>query len=246
MRYTKKSAGKSLALVLVLLIYVAGGFANAENMVDLARTGQLDVHGQAIRTVMPDTVDITIGATARHEKGKEALNEVNLIIEKVIDALVGMNVPESQIKTSRLNISPRYGTYSASRKIEGYTASVSLTVTLKNFDLINTVIDTSVSHGANNIGGMRFSFSDEELVYQQALEDAIIGARGKAERMAKAAGVEIETLLLLRENSYYTYAYVNAYEDTDALMEPEGYTATQIMAGEIQISASVDLTYETR
>jgi len=245
MKRYNKPAALTLALLLCTAICAP---AWADDSVYYAKTGQLEVRAQAIRTVTPDTVDISIGATAEKASEKEALSEVNEIIAKVIDSLKELDVPENQIRTSQLNITPRYTSFGSSRRIAGYTASVSLTVTLKDFDMINTVIDTSVAHGANNIGGMRFSFSEEGLVYRQALTDAITVARQKAETMAAAAGVELGMLLYLRESGYNTYAYSNSYMAMEmaAPMADDGYAGAQVMSGEIQIQASVDLTYETR
>jgi len=235
-----------LALALLLCASI-GTAALADDAAAFARTGVLEVRAQAIRTVMPDTVDITIGATAQHADEREALSEVNEVIANVIASLKELEVPENQIKTSRLDISPRYSTYGSTRRIIGYTASVSLTVTLRDFEMINTVIDASVKHGANNLGGMRFSFSEEGLVYRQALTDAITVAREKAETMAAAAGVELGTLLVLRESGYNTYAYRNEYVMMEAAAPmADDFAGTQVMSGELQIQAAVDLTYETR
>ena len=247
MKQSMKWRWAMVTLVVSLLLSVACGMAaQAEDVVHYAQTGQLEVRGQAIRTVMPDTVDIMIGATAQHDTEQGALNEVNPVIANVIASLKALDIPENQIKTSTLNISPRYSTFGSSSRIIGYTASISLTVTLKDFEMINTVIDTSVAHGANDIGGMRFSFSDEGLVYRQALTDAITVAREKAETMVAAAGVKLGTLLVLRESGYNTYSYANAYAPSMMEAETFGGAATQVMAGEIQISAAVDLVYETR
>jgi len=220
----------------------------AEDMVYYyAHTGQLEVRAQAIRTVTPDTVDITIGATAESANEREALSEANEVIANVIASLKELDVPENQIRTSQLNVWPRYNAFGSTRRIIGYTASVSLTVTLKDFGMINTVIDASVAHGANNIGGMQFSFSEEELAYRQALTDAITVARVKAEAMAAAAGVELGTLLFLRESGYNTYYHRNSFVQADMSVSMDAeYAGSQVMSGEIQIQAAVDLIYETR
>jgi len=234
-----------MVLTMVLILgTVCGVAAYAEDAVASLQPGRLEVRGQAVRIVMPDTVTITIGATAQHDSEQDAYNQVNQVIASVMASLKDLAVPENQIKTSRLDISPRYSTV-GTRRIIGYTASVSLTVTLKDFEMINTVIDTAVAHGANNVGGMRFSFSEEGLAYRQALADATTIAREKAEAMAAAAGAELGTVILLREGSnsmYSSYANVRAPYEADAAAIGD----TQVMAGEIQISASVDLTFELK
>jgi len=238
-------AGAVVVLICAAICTVAWG----EDMVVYyyAQTGQLEVRAQAIRTVAPDTVDITIGATAENASEREALSEANEVIANVIASLKELDVPENQIRTSQLNVWPRYNTFGSARRIVGYTASVSLTVTLKDFGMINTVIDASVAHGTNSIGGMQFSFSEEELAYREALTDAITVARVKAEAMAAAAGVELGTLLMLRESGYNTYYHRNSFVQAEMSMSMDAeYAGSQVMSGEIQIQAAVDLTYETR
>lgn len=245
MKRSSKWYGGFVALALVLCC-ACSMVAVAEDAAYFPQTGRLEVRGQAIRTVTPDTVEFTIGATAQSKSEQEALSDANAIIADVIASLTALNVPENQIRTSRLDISPRYETVFSKRQLVGYTASVSLTVKLTEFDMINTAIDTAVAHGANNIGGMRFSFSEEGLAYRQALSDAITAAREKAQSMAEAAGVQLGTLLYMREGSYNTYPYANAYFAEAESSAPDTYAGTQVMSGEIQINASVDMTYETK
>jgi len=236
-----------MALTLVLLLAIGNVAALAEGEGVSLQPGRLDVTARATRTVAPDTVDMTIGVTAQDANQQNALNDVNRIIADVLASLLEMDVPESQIKTSRLDIAPRYSTFS-DRRIIGYTASISLNVTLTDFELISAVIETSVELGANNIGSLRFRYSDEGLVYRQALADAVAVARLKAQAMADAAGVELGTLLSLRENSYNAYSSAASYSNMRSGMdfEPLAGSDTQVMAGEIQFSASVDMTYEIK
>jgi uncharacterized protein YggE len=212
-----------------------------------APTGRIEVRGQAVRIVMPDTVTINVGVTAQQDTEQAAYNDANRVVSDVLAALKTLDVPDSQIKTSRLEVSPRYSTI-GTRRIIGYTANVSLSVTLTDFDLINPVIDQAIACGANNVGGMRFSFSEEGLAYRQALADATMIAREKAEVMAAAAGAELGAVLLLRESnnsnysSYASYANVrSAYE-----MDIQPVADSQVMGGEIQISATVELTYAVK
>lgn len=234
------------AIALILLLCIAASMAAAAEDAVTSTNGKLEVQGQAVRTVMPDTVDISIGAMIQRKSEQEALSEANTVIANIIDSLKALNIPENQIKTSWLNVSPNYETFASSSRIDGYNASISLTVRIMDFELINTVVDTAVAHGANDIGSMRFSFSEEGLVYRQALTDAIVVAREKAETMAEAAGLQLGTLLLLRESGYNTYPYSNSYIAMDTEMASSRSSATKIMSGEIEISASVELTFEMK
>lgn len=208
-------------------------------------SGILEVRGQAVRTVAPDTVAISVGATIANEDVKAAQDEANRIINDVIASLEALGVDEKQMMTSGYNISQRYNYSGATPVLAGYEARISLRVTLTDFELINDVLDVAVEKGANEIGGISFSYSDEGVIYRQALSDAINIAKAKAEAMAGTAGVGMYTLLEMREenNAMVTPMYTNSYAMAEG---STGGGGTQIKSGEIEISAYVTLTYQIK
>lgn len=208
--------------------------------------GILEVRGQAVRTVAPDTVSISVGATVQDEEVKKAQDAANTIINDVIAELETLGVAENQMVTSGYNLSRRFDYSSDIPKVIGYEASISLRVTVKDFDLINTILDTAVDKGANDIGGISFSYSDEGTIYRQALSDAITVAQAKAASMAETAGVQTYTLLEMREGSNN----VGAQYAMNSYMMAEGSAAggggSQIKSGEIEVTAYVTLIYQIK
>ncbi len=232
----------TVALSLLLAIALAAPVGLAETAP--AQTGVLEVHGQAQISVVPDTVSLRLGANIDHKDEKEAYSRANAIMNGVLEALRALGVPENQMKTGALNITRQYDYSKSPYVLRGYTANVSLTVTLHDFEQINTVIDTAVAKGANDVGGMQFSYADESAVYRQALCEAIQAARAKAEAMAGAAGVSLGGLLKMVEGGQMGYGYAtNYYAAPMETAKPDG---AQVVAGEIQISANVDMTFETK
>jgi len=207
-------------------------------------SGELEVHGQAVRTVAPDTVAIQIGASIERESEKDAQAEANRIINEVIEALKALGVPEKQIATSGYSIYRVYDYRAETTVPKGFNVTVTLRVTVSDFGLIGQILDAAVERGANSVGDLRFSYSKEEALYQEALRDAIQAAKAKAENMADAAEVTLRTLLELRETSRTApspYA-VASYAKMDAVAG----SGTQIMAGEIEITADVALVYQIK
>ncbi len=204
-------------------------------------SGEVEVQGRAVRTVVPDTVTISVGASIEKKEVQDAQSEATRIINDVIAALKALGVPEKNIATSGYSI---YRTYDYSKDKTtptGYNTTISLKVKVTDFALINTILDTAVSCGANDVGNLSFSYSDEGTVYKEALKDAIKAARGKVEAMAEAAGVELQALKSMRETSYPTAVY-NSYAP-GAMMDSGG---TDVMAGEMEISANVTLVYQVK
>lgn len=222
--------------------FVDDASSSVQNLVK--GSGVLEVQGQAVRTVVPDTVSITIGARIQDESEKVAQQQANTIINDVIEALRAIGLSDQQIKTGGYDISRLYDYSDGNAVPQGYEARISLRVTVQNFDLINEILDTAVEKGANDVGSISFSYSDEGTVYKQALQDAILAASGKAEAMALAAGVSLHTLLELREaGGNNPYPYANAYK---AMSDTATGGASQVMAGELEITANVTLVYQIK
>lgn len=209
------------------------------------QSGELEVRGQAARAVVPDTVTMRIGASVENADEGIAHEEANRVIGEVIDALKALGVTAQQMQTSGYDITRREtGRSSLLSSAEMvYVATVTLRVTVQDFELINEILDTAVEKGANEIGSVAFSCSEEGEVYRLALEDAIAAAQVKAEAMARAAGVELRALLRLTEGSGYS-PVLNAY--APKTNESGKVAGTQIMAGEIEISASVTMVYAVK
>lgn len=256
---TKRICALALAVLLLACMAAAASAESTSSViqwmggaVDSAATfvstgGELEVRANAARTVAPDTATLRVGVSAEEKTEGEAQAKANDVINRTIEALMALGLEDKQIVTSGYNITRKYNHYSKLSQLEGYIAKITLTVTVHDFDMINQVIDAAVARGANDIGNIQFSYSKEGEVYREALKDAIRVARAKAEDMAEAAGVTLYTLLNLSENSGYNTTYYNVVqmdEAPGASMEEGG--ATQIMAGDIEISASVWMKYQIK
>lgn len=221
--------------------WVDGAVSSVETWVK--SSGELEARGQAVRTVAPDTAAVSVGVQIEKNTEKEAQEEANRIINDVTRALKEKGLDESQMATGGYNIRRNYN--SSKLMPTKYVASISLRITVQDFDLINEILDTAVSLGANNVGGITFSHSQQSEIYKQALSDAILEAKSKAQAMADTAGVKLYTLLTLREDGG-----VPVYARAENVMLAEGGgsgdSSTQITAGEIEISAYVTLVYQVK
>ena len=109
----------------------------------------------------------------------------------------------SDIKTISYTVSPnyRYPKEGGEPSITGYTATNLVRVTLDDLTQVGKAIDAATATGANRIQNLRFSIKDEQGVQSQALREAAIKARQKAEALAGALGLKIQRVLAVTENS---------------------------------------------
>ena len=72
--------------------------------------------------------------------------------------------------------------------LTGYEASNTITVIIDNLNLVGKVIDTALSHGANNVNSLSFGLRDKKALQNEALRLATRDARTKAEIVASELG----------------------------------------------------------
>lgn len=128
-------------------------------------------------------------------------------------------------------------------QIVGYTATNTVTVTVRDLSKVGPVIDAGSSNGANQINGVTFSLSDgyASSVYLQALQNATANGAAKAQTMASSLGISGLKLKSVSESSVYypvTFEALNA-----AVPAAEGAISTPISVGQNQVTATVSLTY---
>ena len=108
------------------------------------------------------------------------------------------------MQTSRLSLQPQYvqsqGSKSGPNVVSGYRASNRVNIRLRDVSKVAGTIDTLVSSGANEIGGINFMVEKASKLLDEAREQAIADARRKAEIYARAAGVTLGAPVSISED----------------------------------------------
>ncbi len=161
----------------------------------------ISVTGEARISVPPDLAQIDADVTSEAKTAREASDANNAAMGKVLLALKGDGIDEKDYQTSRLSLQPQYSQAKAGQPtaIVGYRASNRVTVRLHDLTKTAGVIDSLVSAGANEIGGVNFVVSQPSKLLDEAREQAISDARRKAEIYAKATGVTLGTPISISE-----------------------------------------------
>jgi hypothetical protein len=110
-----------------------------------------------------------------------------------------------------------------------------VTVSLNDTTRAGEILDAAVSSGSNRIQEIAFDLQNPQPQKDLALTMAIEDARRKAEIAAKAAGVSLGRILEISEG----YGYVTSASKSFAFD-----LSTPISPGEMEITASVTMTYE--
>ena len=128
--------------------------------------------------------------------------------------------------------------------IAGYEMTTRLAVSDLAVEDVAAVLQAAIAAGANSTDGIQYYSSDYDTVYAEALAGAVDVANDKAGVISKAAGMELVGITDIEEG-YQNAAY--RYDAAMAMGVAEEDAATmKINPGEVNISATITVTYEAK
>lgn len=197
------------------------------------------VTGEATISAAPDLAQIDGGVTSDARTAREASEANNKAMGIVLLALKSAGIPEKDFQTSQLSLQPQYApNRNGPSQVTGFRASNRVTVTVRDVAKVGSVIDTLVTNGANDIGGISFMVAQPSKLFDEARPKAIADARRKAGIYAQAAGVTLGAPLSIAEESLpgsMTFRKMSA-----------GVAAAPIAQGEETLRISVSVSYEIK
>ena len=206
---------------------------------------QVTVSAKSTITVTPDLAELHLGCFTEAKEAADAQKQNTEKVNKVLDALKEMGIPEKSIQTANFNLWPQYDYSDNKERIVSYRAEVSITVTDLAIGDVGKVSDACIQAGANTMNGLNYKYSKYIETYREALAQAVGVCREKAEVLAKAAGKELGEVQSLTEG----YQNMNYYSAASNSMMVKAEAAAmdaremELMPGEISIDASVTAVY---
>ncbi|WP_445475395.1 SIMPL domain-containing protein [Methanococcoides methylutens] len=226
----------SIAVVLLAAVIYAGPFISS----DQSTESTIFITGDAQTNIAPDTASLSIGVVVQSPTAKEASDENAVLMNAVIKELKDFGLQDNEIKTSYVSVYPVYS-YDGEPTIEAYSASNNVQITTKSLDKVGEIIDRSTAAGANQIGGVSFTVSDEKRkeLRDELVTAAVDDASSKADQLADSLGVKI---VGVRSSSINDGQISPIYYEVPAMAE-EAIARTPIEPGENTVSLSVQVTY---
>src|SRR5215813_7763030 len=125
----------------------------------------LVVNGTAQVLVAPDEATVRLGIVRQSTNAQAAQEQANAVAQEILNAIGKVGVPENQIQTARLMLSPVYAPRSPDSRdaprIVAYNATNSVSIRLSNLSLIGPVIDAGLKAGANQLEGVQFGLRND-------------------------------------------------------------------------------------
>lgn len=242
--FTKKNARWLFVPLVSFLFLSACTAASTSNTATNATTEKtISVQGQASLLATPTQATLTLAVTTFNEDVTHAQSENTEKMNQTFAALEDLKIPKEQIKTTAYQITQRFNYTSETTEVAGYDVTNQIEVTLTDLNLVSQVIDQTVKQGVNQISQIQFSLSKEkqQALYQEALTQAVLDAKSKAETLAKAANLKLKKPLLITEN--VDQLNILRYETSDFMTAKSLSEATPIASGELTIEARVSVDY---
>ena len=181
----------ALAATLVPLHTAEGQWLSPDPKVPL-----ITASGNAEVKLPPDFVVIRVGLITRGSSPGGAATDLDRLMVVVRDSLRARGLPDSSIVVGVREITPQ-GT-GADQPITGYTAGVSLNVSLRELAKLGQVLDALAAAGASELPEVKYKSDHEDSAYAAALAKAVANATMRAEAAARAAGGRLGPITMMQ------------------------------------------------
>lgn len=226
-------------ILAVLLLLVSLGTAEEKPAPKTVR-----VVGTSEVKVVPDRAIIQLGVESQSSSARLAKQAEDAVARRILGSLRGNGVDEKDIQTTWLSLEPQTY-YHKGVRTTYFVASQTLSVTLRDLEKLDGVLESLIKAGGNRIESITYETSDLRKYRDQARDLAVKAAREKAVALAQALGQGIGKAESIDEvpearNEYQGWLSNYSYEGGIAAKARAPSTAP----GQKSVTASVIVAFE--
>ncbi len=242
MKLSKRLLSKTIALAAICATMATAAFAAPQGTFD---TSEIQITGQASRSVAPSYAILTLGITSQNININAAKSNNDRIMSDLISRLANLGVDKKDIFTSNISINPTSDYQEGKRINTGYNVSNHVTVKINNLDNVGKVVDAAVSAGANDINNLSFQNDvSQQLSDSLTTEaEAIQNGRHKAEVIAAALGRTLGPVKTVSISTTETSSMDSGYYRNAVMLKAALETATPVEKGSLVVSQDANITY---
>lgn len=206
------------------------------------KSSELAVVGEGKVDVVPDQAQVSAGVTVSNAKSvEEAQKTIDEINNKIIEAMKGLGINKTDIKTSNYSINPSYNYAGGGNSINGYNGNATITIKVKDIVLVSKVIEEATKAGANQVYSNGFSVDNPEKYREIARNKAIENAKEQANKLANSLGIKLGKIVNIVESSSLEPVVMRSLA-----AEGKGLGGAQIEPGTQTVSSTVTLYFEKK
>lgn len=206
----------------------------------------VSVSGSGEVALSPDMATFSVSFSNTAETTKEAQELTNNAMQRVYDILENeYGIEGDSIKTTSINLSPRYVWTDGVQSVVGQTASQSIDVKLYDLDKIGPIVDSLSVVSGVEVSSIELGLQDNSEALMHARIKAIDDARAKAADYAEASGMVVGNPLTISDNSgnYYYANYAPSALMARAVSDESSASAAYYQS-DVKVTASVSVVYE--
>lgn len=204
-------------------------------------TPTLTMSGRGTATGVPDQLSFTLTASAKRDSLEDALAAASQAMRSAQTRLAEYDIDEKDIATTGLQMNPEYNyPRNGPPELTGYRVQQKARVRVGDLSTGGEAIAAVVRSGDSTVkvGGIKLEVADTAEILAQARAAAVGEARTKAEQYAEAAGVELGSIVSLRE------VQRNEPEvEVDLRAAVADSESVPIMAGEQETGVTVEIVW---
>jgi len=211
------------------------------------------VTGSGRISAEPDIVILSLGVEAKAAQVSEANQKAAEAMSKIIKRLKNHDLEETALQTTSFNIYPQYeyrevlknGLRQGTQVLVGYTVSNRITAKIKDIDSIGEIIDDVVKSGGDfvRIDGIRFSIENQSPIMSQLRQAAMENAFEKAQHFADLSGVQLKSLIFIRESTGFEITPKNMGMQRFALEASPASATPPISGGALDMDMDVEVGF---
>ena len=167
---------------------------------------QISVTGKATLQAPPDKATVRFSIITKDKKAEKARVANELTSKEVLNSVRELGISDEHMQLESLNISEeqKYDPKTQTYESEGYKASRSFVVELRDLDKLAGLIAAVVSHGSNDLSSVQYGLRSPDTLRMQALKEATAQAAQKADLMLSSLGEKRSSTISIEEvtNNY--------------------------------------------
>ena len=164
-----------------------------------AKTAFIQVNADTKVEALPDYIKISVSIEKQAKSSAQAKAKTDTVSEALNVLLNNENIKEQDIDQARINIYPNYLWDKGKRLLQGYKASRSVLIKLRDLDSYNQFIKNLSQLDLQRVSSDSGGFDNTSLLEEEALVKALGKAKAKAAVMAKALGSKLGEVLMIQE-----------------------------------------------
>jgi uncharacterized protein len=233
------SAGIAAIMLTVTLLPATRAASAAEAQALLAP--HIETTGQWHVEVPADLALLDFGVVTRAPTAEVAARQNRERMDAVLTAVRKAAGLSAQIRTGNYSLRPEYSSQrdGAPPRVTGYAATNVVQLRTSELQRVGQVIDVAITAGANQVQRLSFTLADQAAAHRDALREAVLRARAKAEAIAAAAGVKLGTVRSVVEQDA---GDVRPLMREAMMARSDAAPTTPVEPGLIEVSARVVLT----